>query len=167
MDFSAFDSRTAADEGRPLHLDHPVTGEKMMDGDRPCIVYVLGIEGRIAQVAAKEAAKLPKLDPEQATVGEWHDRLCMAAEGLITGFSAIDRGDRLATKEDARWFLDLQMANPSQGGAGRSFVEQVLRFSGSRAAYLGESAAASSGPHSKPDGSTHARKAKPKAAPPR
>ena len=138
MDFNAFDSRSAADEGRPLHICHPATGEPMMDGETPCIVTVLGIEGRIAQAAAKEAAKLPKLK-DDATIEEFHDRLCFHAEKLITGFpSGINRGDRAAAREDARWFLDLQMANPADRGKGRSFVEQVLGFSSDRAAYLGK-----------------------------
>lgn len=166
MDFSAFDTRSAADEGRPLHLDHPVTGEKMMDGDRPCIVTVLGMEGRIAQAAAKEAAKLPKL-ADDATIEDYHARLCLTAEKLVTGFSGVDRGDRPADRSDVRWFLDLQMANPAQGGRGRSFVEQVLRFSGDRAAYLGKPDAALSGPRSnsagKTPGSTGKRKPAPKS----
>lgn len=138
MDFSQFDSRSAADEGRPLHICHPATGEPMQNEDgTPCLVHVLGMEGRIAQAAAKEAAKLPKLS-DDATVEEWHERLCLTAEKLITGFAGVRRGDRPATAADARWFLDLQMANPMERGEGRSFVEQVLRFSGSRGEYLGK-----------------------------
>lgn len=152
MDFSQFDSRGAADEGRPLHIKHPGTGELMANEDgSPCIVHVLGIEGRIAQAAAKDAAKLPKLS-DDATVEDYHERLCQTAERLVTGFAGVSRGDKAATKADVRWFLDLQMANPLERGYGRSFVEQVLQFSGTRASYLGKFEAASSEPPSKSAG---------------
>ena len=159
MDFTQFDSRSAADEGRPLHIKHPATGEPMQNEDgTPCLVFVLGIEGRIAQAAAKDAAKLDKL-PDDATTEEWHERLCLTAEKLITGFTGINRGQQPATRADARWFLDLQMANPLSRGKGRSFVEQVLQFSGDRASYLGKPEAASSVPPSKSGGKTRARTA--------
>lgn len=166
MDFTQLDSRSAADEGRPLHITHPGTGEPMMDGDTPCIVYVLGTEGRIAQGIAKEAAKLPKL-AEDATMEDWHERLCQTAERLITRFSGIDRGDRPATRQDAAWFLNLNLANPANLGKGRSFVEQVLRFSGDRSAYLGKPGAVSASPRNKSDGSGHGQTGKRKAAPKR
>lgn len=158
MDFNQFDSRSAADEGRPMLVTHPATGAFMTNEDGThCLVHVLGIEGRIAQAAGKEAAKLPKLG-EDATIEEWHERLCMSAEKLITGFSGINRGSAPATKADVRWFLDLQMANPLDRGAGRSFVEQVLRFSGSRAEYLGKPDAASSEPPIKSGGKMQRQK---------
>lgn len=158
MDFSQFDSRSAADEGRPMHVAHPATGAPMLNDDgTPCLVHVLGVEGKIAQAAFKAAAKMEKL-PDDASIEEWHERLCLTAEKLITGFTNIDRGDRPATKADVRWFLDLQMANPMERGQGKSFVEQVLRFSGSRGEYLGKSAAASSEPRSNSAGKGQPRK---------
>ncbi|MFD2439737.1 hypothetical protein ACFSS8_05955 [Paracoccus kondratievae] len=143
MDFTAFDSRTVADEGRPLHLRHPATGELLWDDggpadpenpdegrSRPCIVYVLGTEGRIAQEAFREAAKLPKLG-EDATQEDYHERLCVTARKLIVGFENVDRGDRPATAADTDWFLGLNISNPLRG-KGRSFAEQVLAFAGDR-----------------------------------
>ena len=35
MDFTSFDSRGVADEGRPLHLKHPATGLPLWDDDGP------------------------------------------------------------------------------------------------------------------------------------
>ena len=81
MDFSQFDSRAAADEGRDLHLKHPVTGEDLYDGEKPCIVIVRGSEGRAVQ---EEMAKLRSAKVQDAEDGEdgltqVHDRLVEAA----------------------------------------------------------------------------------------
>lgn len=170
MDFTAFDSRTVADEGRPLHLRHPATGELLWDDggpadpenpdegrSRPCIVYVLGTEGRIAQEAFREAAKLPKLG-EDATQEDYHERLCVTARKLIVGFENVDRGDRPATAADTDWFLGLNISNPLRG-KGRSFAEQVLAFAGDRGAYLGKPEASLSGPRTRSAGKTPGRTA--------
>lgn len=172
MDFNSFDSRTAADEGRPLHFTHPDTGELLWDDggpqfdeagnelprSRPCIAHVLGTEGRRAQEIGRETAKLPAL-PDEATLEDYHARLCATARQLVTGFDNIDRGERPATAADVDWVLGLNLANPAHRGKGRSFVEQILTFSGSRGHYLGKSGAASSEPPSKSGGKTRAPKA--------
>lgn len=157
MDFTSFDSRSVADEGRPLHLKHPATGEPIYDGERPCIVHVFGAEGRIAQEAFRETAKLEKL-PEDATQADYHERLCITARRLIAGFENIERGDRPATAADADWFLALNISSPMRG-KGRSFAEQVLSFAGDRGEYLGKPGAASSQPRTKSAGKTRAPKA--------
>lgn len=170
MDFNGFDSRSVANEGRPLHLTSPGTGELLWDDDggevseagtpirsNPCTVIVYGFEGKVAQDVSREAAKLPKL-ADDATTEDYHERLCFTARRLIAGFENIDRGDRAATEKDADWFLGLNMANPMARGRGRSFVEQVLAFSGDRSAYLGKPAASSSAPRSRSAGKTRSPK---------
>lgn len=170
MDFTNFDSRVVADEGRPLHLRHPATDELLYDDDgpqydadggevpreRPCVVHVLGTEGRVAQEAFREAAKLPKL-PEDATQADYHERLCVTARKLIVGFNGVERGDRPATAADADWFLGLNISNPLRG-KGRSFAEQVLAFAADRGSYLGKPAASSSQPRSRSAGKTPSSK---------
>ena len=172
MDFNSFNSRAIADEGRPLHFTHPDTGEPLWDDggpqfdelgqelprSRPCLVYVLGTEGKLAQAIAREAAKLPAL-PDDATLEDYHARLCATASQLVTGFDNIDRGNRPATTADADWVLNLNLANPAHRGAGRSFVEQILKFSGSRGEYLGKSDASLSRPPARLAGKTQGRKA--------
>lgn len=163
MDFTSFDSRSVADEGRPLHLRHPATGALLWDDDgpadpdkpdegreRPCLVYVLGAEGRIAQGVFREVGKLEKL-PDGATQEDYHARLCITARQLIVGFENIERGDRPATVSDTDWFLALNISNPMRG-AGRSFAEQVLAFTGDRGQFLGKPVAASSEPRRKSAG---------------
>lgn len=171
MDFTSFDSRGVADEGRPLHLKHPATGAPLWDDDgphlddkgaelpreRPCIVHVLGTEGRIAQEVFREAAKLDKL-PDDAVQADYHDRLCVTARKLIVGFENIERGDRAATASDADWFLGLNISNPIRG-VGRSFAEQVLSFAGDRGAFMGKPGAALSPPRTKSAGKTRSPKA--------
>lgn len=156
MDLTSLDSRTAADEGRPLHLKHPVTGEPMMDGENPSVVYVLGAEGKMAQQIAREVIAMPKLT--DAAAEDLHERLCASAERLITGFSGLYRAGRPLNMADVTWFLRLQIANPLGSTRGLSFVEQVLNFSGSRAEYLGKPDAASSEPQPKSAGRTQRQK---------
>ncbi|MFC3169221.1 hypothetical protein [Paracoccus fontiphilus] len=172
MDFTSFDSRSVADEGRPLHLRHPSTGELLWDDqgphldddgaevprEKPCLVYVLGTEGRVAQEAFREAAKLPKL-PDDATMQDYHDRLCVTARKLVVGFENVDRNTRAATMADVDWFLALNVSNPVARGKGRSFAEQVLAFSNDRSAFLGKPEASSSAPRSRSAGRTPALKA--------
>lgn len=152
MDLSQFNSRANADEARPLHLRHPATGELLMDGEEPSLVFVLGNEGRIAQSVAREVNKLEPLG-DDATKEDVHGRLCATASQLITGFSGLYRNGRPLTKDDIEWFLWLNMSDPFERG-GLSFAQQVLSFSGSRANYLGKSGAALSEPPSKSAGKT-------------
>lgn len=170
MDFNGFDSRSVADEGRPLHLTSPGTGALLWDDggpadpenpdegrSKPCIVFVYGFEGKVAQDASREAAKLPKL-ADDATTEDYHERLCFTARKLIAGFDNVDRGNRPATVGDADWFLGLNLSNPMLKGRGRSFAEQVLAFAGDRGAYLGKPGAALSEPPSKSAGKTRSSK---------
>lgn len=138
MDFSQFDSRSAADEGRDLHIVHPATGEPIYDGKKPCIVVVRGSEGRAVQ---EEMAKLRSAKVQDAEDGEdgltqVHERLVEAARPLIVGFKNIHRGKTAAkAPDDVTWFLGLQMINGHKEE--QSFAEQVAAFATRRANFLG------------------------------
>jgi len=136
MDFNQFDSRAAAETPRELHLKHPVTGEPMFDGDKPCIALVLGSESRTVQTATRAKAKAALSDkPGDKDIG---DDLAATAKPLITGFKNISRGNKPATLEDVDWFLGLQIPNGNE----LSFVEQVITFATDRAKFLGNVSAA-------------------------
>lgn len=42
MDLTALDVKAASEKGAVLHLKHPMTGEKLFDGDEPVTVTVIG-----------------------------------------------------------------------------------------------------------------------------
>ncbi len=142
MDFTQFDSRTAAETPRPLHLLHPATGAPLYDGDKPCEVLVIGTESRSAQAAIRAAqrAKLKGDKAEDRSIEDVHADLVAQAKPLIRGFNSVARGDKAATAEDAEWFLNLNMVTGRTGE--RSFVEQVMAFATSRANFLGNASAA-------------------------
>ncbi|WYK06454.1 hypothetical protein DWF04_022725 [Cereibacter sphaeroides f. sp. denitrificans] len=137
MDFSQFDSRTAAETPRALHLLHPATGEPLYDGDKPCEVLVIGSESREAQAAIRKAqkAKLKGDKGEEKSLEDVHASLVAAALPLIKGFRHVSRGDKAATAADAEWFLNLNIITGREEE--RSFVEQVMGFATLRANYLG------------------------------
>lgn len=135
MDFSQFDSRTAAETPRALHLIHPATGEPLFDGKKPCEVLVIGAESREAQAAIRKAQKAKLKGDDDKSLEDVHAGLVAAARPLIKGFNNVARGDRPATAEDAEWFLNLNIITGRDGE--RSFVEQVMAFATSRANYLG------------------------------
>lgn len=141
MDFNEFNSRKKADEARPLHVKHPVTGDPLHNADgTPCLVYVYGVEGAVGQRAARDFNAKERL-PEKAIADDMHVRLTEHAAKLIAGFEGIFCGDRELgnNPDDIQWFLNLQMINPAVNeGRGLSFTEQVLRFHGDRTAYLGK-----------------------------
>lgn len=139
MDFSQFDSRAAADEGRDMHVKHPATGELLYDNGEPCLVRVLGTESRSvqAEIAKVRAAKVAEGRKDEKTLAELYERLVDAARPLVAGFpSGIHRGKRKAkAPDDVDWFLSLQMVNgrPDE----KSFAEQIAEFSTRRAHFLG------------------------------
>ncbi|WYK04471.1 hypothetical protein DWF04_015805 [Cereibacter sphaeroides f. sp. denitrificans] len=142
MDFSQFDSRTAAETARPLHLRHPATGAPLYadaEWKQPCEVLVLGTEGRSAQAAMRAAQKAKltgeKADDDRQTMEDVHAGLVATAKPLITGFRNISRGEMAATLADVEWFLNLNLITGRAGET--SFVEQVMNFATSRANYLG------------------------------
>jgi len=116
MDFNTFDSRAAAEVAGRLHLAHPATGELLYADDKrekPCIVLVLGTEGRTAQEAlrARRKTKLvaAKKDDGRETLDELHAEMVDRAKPLIAGFENVSRGEAPASSADAEWFLNLQM----------------------------------------------------------
>lgn len=132
MDFNQFDSVSVANSGTWMHVTHPVTGEPMFDGDKPCRVLVLGAEGDVVQAISKEARARMKgdnkeQDPQVVLLNE--------AKRLVAGFENISRGDAPATApDDVEWFLRL---NKAIGGNKPSFVEQVRNHSLKRNLDLG------------------------------
>lgn len=144
MDFTKFDSRAAAAEGRDLHLRHPVTGDLIYNdapkNKEPCIVVVIGTESQAAQDAMravnKAKAKAAKdEDSGEMTFGDLHKQLVAVTKPLIVGFKNVLKGDVQMTVDDADYFLNLQMPNGQNGEL--SFVEQVAAFATKRANYLG------------------------------
>lgn len=137
MDFSQFDSRTAADVGAEMAIMHPATGSPILHGEEPCIVVVRGAEGPSAQAALRAARKRragtePKED--ERTLEDVHNSLVDAAEPLIVGFRHVSLGGKELTAADARAFLGLNMLNGQEGE--QSFAEQVLAFASKRANFL-------------------------------
>lgn len=145
MDFNELDSRTAADEGRWMHVIHPATGEPMYDGEGPCEVLCRGSEGREVQreVAKMRAASVALQDAkdesaDEQTMAELHDKLAKAVTPFVVGFRNINNGDKPAkAPKDVSWFLDLNMVNGQRGEF--SFAEQIARFATRRASFLGAS----------------------------
>jgi len=138
MDFTAYDSRAAAETGRDLQLKHPVTGDLMFDGDKPCMVNVIGSESREAQAAirAVQKAKTKSEKDEEQNIENLHKLLVQTATPLVKGFKNIDRGDKPAkAPDDVDWLLNLQLINGQDGE--ESFVEQIAKFATRRANFLG------------------------------
>jgi hypothetical protein len=141
MDFTAFDSRAAAEQGRELHLQHPATGEPIFDGDKPCIVIIRGTESREAQAALAKIRKIKVAEDDdkkadEASLEDMHGRLVETAIPLVIGFKNINRGDKHAkAPDDVEWFLNLQLINGVDGE--RSFVEQVVNYATKRSNFLG------------------------------
>ena len=135
MDFGQFDSRAAGDKGAWMHVNHPGTGKPMFDGDKPCRVRVLGIEGQVGSgimADARKAMREPKSDDSD---DDAQNKMVKEAKPLLVEFENIDRGDRPATApDDVEWFLRLQSVI---GGNKQSFVEQVRAFALDRGKILG------------------------------
>ncbi len=144
MDFAAFDARGAAEKPRPMPLRHQVTGETIMDGDKPCCVLVRGASSRAVQEAirAENRAQMGKEKPKSLSPEDYHDDTKRAAKRLVVGFENVARGDRPATLDDLDWFLDLTMANLSYVPNGKtwtrpSFAQQIITFATDDAHFLG------------------------------
>ena len=150
MDFTALDSRTASETPRPLHIKHQATGEAICDGEKPCIVLVLGSASRSVQAAIKDQARTDMKNAKTAqdearALEDLQAAMIVAASRLIVGFENISRGDKPATKDDAKWFLDLnfvsmahQMRKTDDEWTKPSFAQQVLDFAAEDAGFLGQ-----------------------------
>lgn len=144
MDFNQFDSRKASEKPRALHLKHPGTGKLLYDGDKPCRVLILGIEGATGQTSILESQrarmKEDRSAAEPVTVESIHANLVKDFAPLVVGFENISRGSKSAkAPDDVEWFLSLQVVNGNR--AQKSFVEQVRDFATDRAAILGNESA--------------------------
>ena len=116
MDFNKFDSRAIAETGSPMQIVDEWTGEAMMDGDKPCRVILRGTASasmqakmRAVQKAAMMSKKMKGKDAEdEARVMEdIHNQMVDAAAPFIMGFENVNNGDKPATADDAKWFLNL------------------------------------------------------------
>jgi hypothetical protein len=116
MDFNKFDSRAIAETGSPMQIVDEWTGEAMMDGDKPCRVILRGTASasmqakmRAVQKAAMQSKKTKGKDAEdEARVMEdIHNQMVDAAAPFIMGFENVNNGDKPATADDAKWFLNL------------------------------------------------------------
>lgn len=147
MDFSAFNSRRGAEAGAEMTIRHPVTGEPILHGDKPCVVIVRGTESPSAQ-AALAAVRKRRMGEEKGkgksddgqSMADLHASLVDAAVPLIMGFRHVSLSGRELTADDAQEFLDLNMVTLELDDEGQpkalSFAEQVLRFAGTRANFL-------------------------------
>lgn len=172
MDFTAFNSRAAAEAGAAMTILHPVEGTPIMHGDEPCAVIVRGTESPSAQkaLAALRKARMAEKQPagedapakDDDSMAELHESLVEAAVPLVLGFKHVSLGDRELTAADAREFLNLNMVLLDMGEDGKpralSFVEQVLSFAGQRASFLPKPATAQPSTPDSSDGCTPSAK---------
>lgn len=106
MDFSQFNTRSGADEGRFLHLKHLMTGELLydvVDGKKePVGITLRGLESELVQEAIQKAnrARVSGKDTEEQDAA--------AAQAMVISFHNITRnGEPLTTsREDVKWFFD-------------------------------------------------------------
>lgn len=138
MDFTEYNSRAAAENGAWLHLRHPATNELMMDGDKPCMVKVMGLESKSAMAAMSKQLRDKKATPSTSDLEGRHEQNAKSAKPLIMAFDNVSRGDKpCLVPDDVDWFLSLGIPvgprNPDQ----RTFSEQVNDFASDRANYLG------------------------------
>lgn len=54
MDLGKLDVKAASEKGAVLHLKHPMTGEKLFDGDTPVTITVIGRDSPAVAAAMKE-----------------------------------------------------------------------------------------------------------------
>jgi hypothetical protein len=134
MDFSKFDTRARAEVGVAMQIMDSITGDPIMDGDKPCRVILRGVASRSIQ--EQQRARLTAAAQKQTEDGEVsvrvmediHAELCEAAAPFILGFENVARpedGGRPLTAEDAMWFLDLTF--PEMGPKLDSQGEMVMR----------------------------------------
>lgn len=120
MDFSQFDSRTAAETPVKMPVLAQSTGKPIFDGDKQCFVLVKGASSRSvqAEIRKAEAAQMKKTSGKK-TDDEMIDvqkQLARVATPFVAGFENIQRPDETgklrdltASKEDCAWFFDLNM----------------------------------------------------------
>lgn len=126
MDFSQFDSRTAAETAIQYQLRQQHDGAPIFDGDKPCVVLVKGVAARSIQAAVRAEAQA-RMKAQKGTKGTKEEEaravediqgdLITAAARFVTGFQNIQRTDPdtgklrdlTASEDDVKWFLGLNM----------------------------------------------------------
>ena len=156
MDFGKLDARTAANDAKPLHMRHPVTGALLYsDGSKKkkaCIVMVRGAESRIVQARLSEIraqraideGEKKAADPNVQGMQDVHEKLARDMHPLVTGFENIFNGTTpldASKPDDVTWFLNLQLINNKldKDGKDLSFLGQMAEFAGERGNWLGNS----------------------------
>lgn len=162
MDFNKFDSRSRAEAGAPMQILDPITGEPIMDGDKPCRVIVRGVASKSMQAKLREKQKAamankPKEgeEDEARVMDDVHRQLCEGAAPFIVGFENVNKGDKPATVDDVEWFLDLSFpemgvkvdadgntitdkdGSPVFEMKNNPFAKQIGEFAGKQANFLG------------------------------
>lgn len=149
MDFTKKDARGAAEVAQFCALRWPETGEPIMDGSAAVGAMVLGATARSVQASLKAdaRAKLQSAkgaEDEARALEDIQADMVASAARLTTGFVGVQRGDKDATAEDAKWFYDLNMFSSAsllqpdpKKWQNLSFAQQVLAFSNEAANYLG------------------------------
>jgi hypothetical protein len=129
MDFSALNTKAAAEKGAFLHLKHPAFKTPLWDGegkDRTAVgVTLRGLESKTVQDRVKRLQKERMADGSPTDAGDGLDFVV----SLVIGFTGCDReGVPLDGKseDDVRWFFGL-----SDG-----LVEQVIEFARERANFF-------------------------------
>jgi hypothetical protein len=123
MDFSAFNTREAAEKGAFLHFRHPTTGKPLFDKGEPVGVYLRGMESRTVTEEMRRVAKAKMLG-EAAGL--------KLAKALVVRFVGVERedGTPLGNSEaDIEWLF----------GLSSSFEEQIINFAQDRASFFADS----------------------------
>jgi len=123
MDFSALNTRSAADAGAFLHLRHPVTGELLYtDKGKAVGLMVRGTESTTVQKALRDATKRLKTADDAK-------RGLAFVSALVFGFENVFYEGRALTDTDEDKALFFGLSD--------SFVEQVVDFAKDRASFFG------------------------------
>ena len=126
MDFSKFDSRSAAEIPSKMPILQQTTGVPIMDGKKQCFVLVKGVSSRSAQaqMRAEEQARMKaakgrkgRKDDDDEFTRDLQKSLAESAARFVAGFENVQRKDPTTgelrdltnSPEDVAWFFDLNM----------------------------------------------------------
>ena len=159
MDFSKFDSRSAAEIPQEVHLRDPASGDEIFDGTEPCIVLVVGSHSRTVQAGILEDARKKvstskgkkKKDEDSQALADVQKTLTEGAARVIRGFVNMEHEDGheldADAPDDVQWFLDLNFISiksllnqdeEDEKWLGDSFAQQILKASNDSGNYLGK-----------------------------
>lgn len=157
MDFSKFDNRTPAENGLPMDVKDPDTGEIVTHEGQPCQVIVRGTASKTIQdsIRRQQQEQMAKPKPKEGesqeeekarVLEDVHESLVTQAIPFVAGFVNIERPDGRGTRpltadeDDVRWFLGLTFptlglaAEKDEKGESKfemknePFAQQVLTF---------------------------------------